>query len=129
MQGLCNKLNFANTAATQLDVETLLGPLALPIDLLLGHAYVSQCTGDTDVRPKNSTDHALGKARVKWLGPGCRPRANQRLQLPFLGRLFVIAHRFIQRAGQAAFAAIRTQAHVDAIGCAFARRLADDAQE
>src|SRR5258708_11439485 len=49
LQGLCNKLNFANTAATQLDVETLLGPLALTIDLLLGHAYVSQCTGDTDV--------------------------------------------------------------------------------
>ncbi len=76
MQSLGDELDFANAAATQFDVEALLFPLALAIDLLFGDADVPERGTDTSIRSKDAAAHALRKPRVEWLGSGSRPRAN-----------------------------------------------------
>src|SRR5258706_15494049 len=76
LQRLGDELDFANAAATELDVEALLFPLALAIDFLFGDAHVPERGTDTSIRSKDAAAHALRKPRVEWLGSGSRPRAN-----------------------------------------------------
>src|SRR6185369_7789114 len=96
----------------------------LAIDLLFSQPHALQRAAHTHIRTKHSGSDSFLEAREQFHRTGRSARANQSLSFPVLRGVQVITHRFLQRTSECSIAAVRAQAQVDTIRCAFAAGLA-----
>ncbi|MNV30420.1 hypothetical protein D3C71_1216860 [compost metagenome] len=113
LERLGNKLDFANTAGTELDVVGhALAPHFL-LDQLL-HGAQRFDGGKVEVTPVNEWPQHLLQLRAGYLIPGHHPRLDHRVAFPVAPLVLVILLQRVEAQHQRARRTVGTQTHVDA---------------
>src|SRR5215813_13206539 len=126
LQCLSDEFNFSDTASAQLHVEAA-PSFHLVIDLLLCQPDAREGGTNRNLRPKNLRRNRVFETRKQSGGTSRCTRSNQRLALPILSALLVIAGGLVKRTGQGSVAPKGTQTQVNAIRGSLAARFSHQA--